>query len=71
VHPPFRRRGIGRALTQARIAWLMQHTDTVWSTVEEQNLAARALHARTGFTRIASDRGVLLMKTTRPTRHQR
>jgi hypothetical protein len=55
---------------QARVAWLM-HTDTVWSAVEEQNPAARTLHTRAGFTKIASDRGVLLIKTTRPTRHQR
>ena len=65
VQPPFQRSGIGLALTTARIAWMMQHTDTVWSTVEAHNQAAVALHRRAGFTTESRDRDVLLMKTTR------
>lgn len=49
VDPAHRRRGIGAALTQARMAWAQQVTDTLYYIAEPENQATLRLHERFGF----------------------
>lgn len=51
VAPQARRRGAGRALVEARLRWLRdaRGARVVWSQAAD-TAAARALHARCGFT---------------------
>ncbi|MGA7203534.1 MAG: GNAT family N-acetyltransferase [Specibacter sp.] len=53
VAPSWRRRGIGAALTQARLDWIWQRADTAWYVVNPANRASIALHSRWGFTEVA------------------
>jgi len=53
VAPAFRRRGLGAALTEARLAWLEDRTDTVYYVANLVNRASIDLHAGFGFTEIA------------------
>lgn len=53
VHPTWRRRGLGEALTEARLAWLRQRTDAAYYVASRQNRASIALHERFGFQEIA------------------
>lgn len=55
VLPALRRRGIGRRLTQARIAWALERTDHVYYVVSASHRASRTLHAELGFSEIATD----------------
>ena len=50
-----RRRGIGRALTRARVAWLRERTSRIWYFVRCDNHASIALHAEFGFEEVAND----------------
>ena len=49
VRPEARRRGIGGALLDARLAWLADRTQTVYSVTAEHNLASQALLESRGF----------------------
>ena len=52
VHPDHRRRGVGTALTQARIDWISRHADSAWYFANTRNTASIALHERFGFEEI-------------------
>ncbi|MCB9676431.1 MAG: GNAT family N-acetyltransferase [Alphaproteobacteria bacterium] len=53
VEPGARRRGVARALTEARFAWLVARGVTeVRSFVSAQNRASLALHHATGFEEV-------------------
>jgi ribosomal protein S18 acetylase RimI-like enzyme len=53
VHPDHRRRGLGLALTRARIDWVWQRSDAVYYFTDEDNTASIRLHAGLGFEEIA------------------
>ncbi|GAA2983217.1 ribosomal protein S18 acetylase RimI-like enzyme [Microbacterium terrae] len=53
VHPDHRRRGIGHALTRARIDWIWQRSDTVLYFTDDHNVASQRMHAGFGFEEIA------------------
>ena len=55
VKPEFRRRGVGRRLTQARVNWVLERADSVFYVVSAANLASRTLHAELGFREVTSD----------------
>lgn len=55
VAPAFRRRGLGRRLTQARIDWALDRADAVHYVVSASNQASRTLHATLGFAEITTD----------------
>ncbi len=76
VMPEWRRRGIGSALTQARLDWIWTRSTAAWCVVNAANLASIDFHARWGFqevdrsarfhnTKFAGGVG-LLMQATRP-----
>lgn len=51
VHPDFRRRGIGRALTQQAITYLRQRNEPrAWLQVRQDNPGAQALYRALGFS---------------------
>ncbi len=50
-----RRRGIGAALTAARLEWLAERTDAVHYFTDVENAASLALHAGFGFEVVACD----------------
>lgn len=55
VAPEYRRRGIGRALTTARCAWVFQRADAVHYVVSDANPSSMALHASLGFREVTRD----------------
>lgn len=55
VAPAFRRRGIGRRLTWARIRWVLQRQPAVFYVVSASNQSSRALHAELGFREVSDD----------------
>lgn len=56
VAPQYRRLGVGKALTQARLNWLRsQPCDSVFYCVNAQNLASMDLHRAFGFVEISRD----------------
>jgi GNAT superfamily N-acetyltransferase len=50
VDQPWRRRGVGEALTRARMAWVSERSDRLYYFTGQGNLASQALHERLGFT---------------------
>ena len=52
VDPAWRRRGLGRALTVARLDWLAGRADEVWCFVNGRNAASLALHEALGFREV-------------------
>ncbi|WP_369045717.1 GNAT family N-acetyltransferase [Sinomonas sp. P10A9] len=54
VHPDARRRGAGRALTAARLAWIWELADVAYYIANARNAASIALHAGFGFSPIAA-----------------
>jgi len=50
VDQAWRRRGIGEALTRARMAWVAERSPRVYYFTGRGNLASQALHERLGFT---------------------
>jgi aminoglycoside 6'-N-acetyltransferase I len=56
VEPGARRRGIGVALTAARLDWIFDRTDEAWYVANSTNVASIALHTRWGFEEIARGR---------------
>jgi GNAT superfamily N-acetyltransferase len=55
VLPPWRRRGIARALVVARLEWLSGRTDEVYSFTDVRNLASLAMHASLGFVEVTRE----------------
>jgi ribosomal protein S18 acetylase RimI-like enzyme len=55
VAPPHRRRGVGLALTTARLAWIGERADTAWYFANPRNRATIDLHARLGFVEVTRD----------------
>lgn len=53
VHPDYRRRGIGLALTSARVDWVWTRSDTVYYFTDDDSTASMRLHAGFGFREIA------------------
>ncbi|MDQ0276220.1 ribosomal protein S18 acetylase RimI-like enzyme [Arthrobacter silviterrae] len=53
VLPEVRRRGVAAALTDARLDWIWQRSETAWYVVNADNLASIALHRRWGFAEAA------------------
>lgn len=53
VDPLWRRRGLGVALTKARLAWLRRRTDATYYVANRANRASIRLHERLGFHEIA------------------
>lgn len=52
VAPAWQRRGIGEALTRARLAWARRRTDEVWMFNNARNEVSLALHGRLGFVEV-------------------
>jgi len=52
VDPRWRRRGIGAALTDARLQWIAARADEAFYIVNAHNLASIALHERGGFEEV-------------------
>jgi ribosomal protein S18 acetylase RimI-like enzyme len=55
VAPAHRGRGIGRALTEARIAYALERAPEVWYFTALDNAPSLELHARLGFERVTED----------------
>lgn len=55
VAPEYRRRGIGRALTEARCAWVWQRADAIHYVVSDTNRASLDLHESLGFREVTRD----------------
>ncbi len=53
VDPTWRRRGLGVALTTARLAWLRRRTDATYYVANRANRASIRLHEQLGFREIA------------------
>lgn len=51
----WRRRGIGRALTSERLAWVFERSPEVWYFTNARNLASLALHESLGFVEVTRD----------------
>jgi GNAT superfamily N-acetyltransferase len=49
VGADWRRRGIGEALTKARLSWVADRAERVYCLTSDANLASQALHHRLGF----------------------
>lgn len=49
VDPRFRRRGVGRRLTEERLRWLRGRTEKVWYFASSANQASIDLHSEFGF----------------------
>jgi aminoglycoside 6'-N-acetyltransferase I len=49
----FRRRGIGDALTLARLDWIWDRASDCWFIANARNVASVALHERFGFEEVA------------------
>ena len=55
VTPEYRRRGVGRALTVARLEALAERADEVWYFANARNKSSLDLHAELGFTEVTRD----------------
>jgi aminoglycoside 6'-N-acetyltransferase I len=53
VLPEFRRRGIGSALTRARLSWIWDRARDAWFVTNARNTASIELHSRLGFSEVA------------------
>ena len=53
VLPKFRRKGIGSALTRARLAWIWEREAAAWYVANARNAASIGLHAHLGFSEVA------------------
>lgn len=55
VRPEHRRRGIGRALTMARLAWIAKRSGKAYYFANESNRVSVELHAAAGFVERSRD----------------
>lgn len=55
VAPGHRRRGVGAALTRARLDWIAERAPCAWYFASARNLVTLALHANFGFTEVTRD----------------
>ena len=55
VDARFRRRGIGRALTGTRLAWIAERSERAYYFANARNAASIALHAAFGFRELTRD----------------
>ncbi len=55
VDPRYRRRGIGKALTEARLDFIARHAPVAWFFTDAENEASIRLHQALGFRRNTSD----------------
>ncbi|MFV0451551.1 MAG: GNAT family N-acetyltransferase [Propioniciclava sp.] len=55
VAPEARRRGLGCALTRARIAWALAREDEVYYVVSSADLASQRLHRSLGMVEVTRD----------------
>ncbi len=55
VDPAYRRRGLGRLLTDARCQWVWSRGEDVWYVVSAGNRASRQLHDEFGFREVTRD----------------
>jgi ribosomal protein S18 acetylase RimI-like enzyme len=53
VLPPYRRAGLARRLTTARLGWIAERTDEAWYFANAQNAASIRLHDELGFTEVS------------------
>ena len=58
VDPAERRRGVGLALTRARLDWIWKRADVAWYFVNAQNTVSIALHESLGFELVGGSAGV-------------
>lgn len=58
VEPRYRRRGVGRQLTEARLRWLATRTDRAWYFATAMNRPSLDLHAALGFREVTRDLSV-------------
>ncbi len=52
VAPAARRRGVGRALTEARLAWIGARAREAWYFANARNAASLELHRQLGFVEV-------------------
>jgi ribosomal protein S18 acetylase RimI-like enzyme len=52
VEPSLRRRGLGRALLQARLGWISERADRAWYFASAVNEASLQLHRELGFREV-------------------
>jgi ribosomal protein S18 acetylase RimI-like enzyme len=50
-----RRRGLGTALTRARMAWAIERAGSAWYFTNARNAASLAVHTRLGFREVTRD----------------
>lgn len=55
VAEDFRRAGLGRRLTEARMRWVAERAERVWYVANARNRASIALHAAFGFVEVTRD----------------
>ncbi len=55
VAPPFRRGGVARALTRARLAWIRERAPEAWYFSDASNAASIALHREAGFAEVTRE----------------
>lgn len=55
VRPDARRLGVGRALTEARVAWVRRRAAEIWYFTNARNGASLQMHAELGFEEITRD----------------
>jgi len=55
VRPEFRRRGVGKALTTARLAWIAARSAIVYYVANERNRVSIELHRAFGFSERTRD----------------
>lgn len=55
VAPSWRRRGVGAAIIQARLAWVAKRACEAWYFANVANRASIQLHEQAGFTTVTTD----------------
>lgn len=55
VAPEHRRRGVGSALTRARLDWIAERASCAWYFASARNRVTLALHERFGFVEVTRD----------------
>jgi ribosomal protein S18 acetylase RimI-like enzyme len=55
VDPRWRRRGVARAVTRTRLAWISQRAAEAWYFADRANTVSIRLHERAGFATVTDD----------------